>query len=111
MLVSQDCVEGGGQGGLIPPPPLDFWKMIYSLTLYTIAPPLPPLNFEIFHFAYFAVFLSVRFFFGKSKVMQLALGRTDSDEFMDGLHLISKVGVTSLGLISNVGMLIPIFVV
>ena len=37
-------------------------------------------------------------------MMQLALGRTDSDEFMDGLHLISKVGVTSLGLISNVYM-------
>lgn len=40
-----------------------------------------------------------RFFFGKTKVMQVALGRTDADEYMEGLHLISKK------LIGNVGLL------
>lgn len=31
-----------------------------------------------------------RFFFGKNKVMALALGRTAEDEFKDDLHKLSK---------------------
>ena len=32
-----------------------------------------------------------RFFFGKNKVMQLALGRSESDEYKDNLHQVSSV--------------------
>ena len=35
----------------------------------------------VFHF---------RFFFGKNKVMSLALGRTEEDEYRDGLHKLSS---------------------
>ena len=36
-------------------------------------------------------FLLNRFFYGKNTVMQLALGRTEADEYKDNLHKISKV--------------------
>ena len=32
-----------------------------------------------------------RMFLGKNKVLQLALGRNESDEYKDGLHFVSKV--------------------
>ncbi len=32
-----------------------------------------------------------RFFFGKNRVMQLALGRSDSDEYRIGLRYVSEV--------------------
>lgn len=32
-----------------------------------------------------------RIFLGKNKVLQLALGRNESDEYKDGLHFVSKV--------------------
>ena len=35
-----------------------------------------------------------RFFFGKNRVMQLALGRTESDEYKTNLHYVSEVGVS-----------------
>lgn len=36
-----------------------------------------------------------RFFFGKTKIAQIALGRSDAEEYREGLHLISKVeGIT-----------------
>ena len=37
------------------------------------------------------VYLTIyRFFFGKNKVMSLALGRTTEDEYKDNLHKLSK---------------------
>lgn len=36
-----------------------------------------------------------RVFLGKNKVLQLALGRNESDEYKDGLHFVSKVRATS----------------
>ena len=32
-----------------------------------------------------------RFFFGKNKVMQKALGKSDEDEYKDGLHHVAEV--------------------
>lgn len=32
-----------------------------------------------------------RFFYGKNRVMQLALGRTEAEEYKNGLHLMSDV--------------------
>ena len=32
-----------------------------------------------------------RIFLGKNKILQLALGRNESDEYKDGLHFVSKV--------------------
>ncbi len=32
-----------------------------------------------------------RFFYGKNKVMQLALGKTDADEYRNGLHQVAEV--------------------
>ena len=32
-----------------------------------------------------------RFFFGKNRVMQCALGLTEAEEYKDGLHLLAKV--------------------
>ena len=32
-----------------------------------------------------------RFFLGKTKVSQVALGRSDAEEYREGLHLLSKV--------------------
>lgn len=37
------------------------------------------------------IFLSTRFFLGSNKVMQVALGRSVSDEIRPGLHKVSKV--------------------
>lgn len=37
-----------------------------------------------------SIFLVDRFFFGKNKVMAVALGRTADDEYKDNLHLISS---------------------
>ena len=34
-----------------------------------------------------------RFFFGKNRVMQLALGRAESDEYKTNLHYVSEVCV------------------
>lgn len=36
-----------------------------------------------------------RIFLGKNKVLQLALGRNDSEEYKDGLHFVSKVSETA----------------
>jgi len=35
-----------------------------------------------------------RIFLGKNKILQLALGRNESDEYKDGLHFVSKVSAT-----------------
>lgn len=35
--------------------------------------------------------IGYRIFLGKNKVLQLALGRNESDEYKDGLHFVSKV--------------------
>ena len=32
-----------------------------------------------------------RFFYGKNRVMQLALGRTEAEEYKEGLHNIAQV--------------------
>lgn len=32
-----------------------------------------------------------RFFFGKNKVMIIALGKRDTDEYKDNLHKVSKI--------------------
>ena len=37
-----------------------------------------------------------RFFFGKNRVMQLALGRTEAEEYKEGLHKIAEVLCASL---------------
>ena len=34
-----------------------------------------------------------RFFYGKNRVMQLALGRTEAEEYKEGLHNIAQVSV------------------
>ena len=36
-----------------------------------------------------------RIFLGKNKVLQLALGRNESEEYKDGLHFVSKVSETA----------------
>ena len=36
-------------------------------------------------------FIVFRFYFGKNKVMSIALGKTQEDEYKDNLHEISKV--------------------
>lgn len=40
-----------------------------------------------------------RIFLGKNKVLQLALGRSESDEYKDGLHFVSKKLTGSVGLL------------
>lgn len=40
------------------------------------------------------MFLCFRFFLGSNKVMQVAIGRSDSDEIRPGLHKVSKVSKT-----------------
>ena len=37
------------------------------------------------------VMMHYRIFLGKNKVLQLALGRNESDEYKDGLHFVSQV--------------------
>ena len=37
-----------------------------------------------------SLFSSCRFFFGKNKVMAVALGRAADDEYKDNLHIISS---------------------
>ena len=32
-----------------------------------------------------------RFFYGKNRVMQLALGRTEAEEYKEGLHRVAEV--------------------
>ena len=67
----------------------------YVHTCINVSLPLYPCKFcsfiVIIHVV--CVVCTCRFFFGKTKVMQVALGRTDADEYMEGLHLISKVCV------------------
>ena len=36
-------------------------------------------------------YAAYRIFLGKNKVLQLALGRNESDEYKDGLHFVSQV--------------------
>ena len=41
--------------------------------------------------------VSFRFFFGKNRVMQLALGRSGAEEYKDGLHFVAKVLISVQG--------------
>ena len=39
-----------------------------------------------------SVWKNGRFFYGKNRVMQLALGRSEAEEYKEGLHHVSEVG-------------------
>lgn len=41
-----------------------------------------------------------RFFFGKNRVMQLALGRSGAEEYKDGLHLVAEVCTTKVYIVT-----------
>ena len=40
-----------------------------------------------------ALWKDCRFFYGKNRVMQLALGKSEAEEYKDGLHLVAEVCV------------------
>lgn len=97
------------------------WEILSLSSLGSNLNPLAGIQISI-HYSNFSLYLLIfdnkwlyvwyfRFFLGSNKVMQVALGRSDSDEIRSGLHKVSKVQLTILNVwrFCSISLNVPLF--